>query len=86
MRKGALLLAVLFAASLPSVADAAKAKRTRAQAAPVAAEPDPNAALKLVLTEGIPGFIIPTPLLPIWFQHQEQQKQAVAPARRRARR
>jgi hypothetical protein len=87
MRKGALLLAVLFAASLPSVADAAKAKRSKAKAAPVAAEADPNAALKLVLTEGLPGFIVPTPLKPIWFQHVEEQKKAAAPpARRRARR
>jgi hypothetical protein len=89
MRKGALLLAVLFAASLPSVADAAKAKRSKAKAAPapVAAQPDPNAALKLVLTEGLPGFIVPGPLKPIWFQHVEEQKKAAAPpARQRARR
>jgi hypothetical protein len=77
MRTGALLLAVVFAASLPSVADAAKAKRARAQPA-VAAEPDPNAAGRLVLTEGLPGLLMPTVLKPIWFHHQDEQKKAAA--------
>jgi hypothetical protein len=87
MRKGAFLLAVLFAASLPTVADAARAKRAKAKPAAAAAEVDPNAAGKLVLTEGLPGLLMPTVLKPIWFSHQEQQKQAAAPAKRkRARR
>lgn len=88
MRKGALLLALLFAASLPSVADAAKAKRTKAKAAPApaAAQADPDAALKLVLTEGLPGFLLPTPLLPLWFEHRAAEKKATQPEGRRARR
>jgi hypothetical protein len=78
MRKSALLLAVLFAASVPSVADAAKAKRAKAKPA-AAAEVDPNAAGKLVLTEGLPGLLMPTVLKPIWFSHVDEQKKAAAP-------
>lgn len=84
MRKSALLLAVVFAASVPSVADAAKAKRAKAK--PVAAaEVDPNAAGKLVLTEGLPGLLMPTALKPIWFSHTDQQKKAAAPAKSKRR-
>jgi hypothetical protein len=87
MRKSALLLAVLFAASVPSVADAAKAKRAKAKPAAAAAQADPNAAGKLALTEGLPGLLMPTVLKPFWFQHVEQQKKAAAPAKgKRARR
>jgi hypothetical protein len=79
MRNCALLLAVVFAASLPSVADAAKAKRTKAQPAVAAQEVDPNAAGKLVLTEGLPGLLMPTVLKPFWFSYQDEQKKAAAP-------
>ena len=72
MRKSALLLAVVFAASLPSVADAAKAKRAKAK--PAAEEVDPNAAGKLVLTEGLPGLLMPTVAKPLWFHYQDEQK------------
>jgi hypothetical protein len=77
MRTIALLLAVLFAASVPSVADAAKAKRAKAKPA-VAAELDPNAAGKLVLTEGLPGLLVPTVAKPLWFSYQDDQKKAAA--------
>ena len=81
MRKSVLLLTVLFAASVPSVADAAKAKRAKAKpAATVEKEVDPNAAGKLVLTEGLPGLLMPTALKPLWFHYREQQKQEAAAA------
>jgi hypothetical protein len=79
MRKSALLLAVVFAASLPSVADAAKAKRAKAK--PAAEEVDPNAAGKLVLTEGLPGLLMPTVLKPLWFSYQDDQKKVAEPKR-----
>jgi hypothetical protein len=82
MRQAALLLAILFAASVPTVADAAKAKRVQ----PVAAkQADPNAAGKLVLTEGLPGLVMPVALQPLWFSYKNQQaKPAAAPKRKRA--
>jgi hypothetical protein len=84
MRICALLLAVVFAASLPSVADAAKAKRSKAKPVAVAAQQaDPNAAGMLVLTEGLPGLLMPTVLKPVWFHHQDQQKAAAAAAKGR---
>ncbi len=76
MRKCALLLAVVFAASLPSVADAAKTKRAKAKPAAAAEQADPDAAGKLVLTEGLPGMLMPTVLKPVWFSHQDEQKRA----------
>lgn len=85
MRTCALLLAVVFAASLPSVADAAKAKRAKAKPAAAAQEVDPNAAGRLVLTEGLPGFLVPTVLKPLWFSHQDEQKAAAAKKAKRAR-
>jgi hypothetical protein len=82
MRKGALLLALLFAASLPSVADAAK--RAKAKPAAAAEQADPNAAGKLVLTEGLPGLLMPTVAKPLWFSYREQQKAAAKKGKRRA--
>jgi hypothetical protein len=82
MRKAALLLAILFAASVPTVADAAKAKRAKAK--PVAAaQADSDAALKLVLSEGLLGFVLPAPLAAAWIH---EQRKAAAPQGRRARR
>ncbi len=66
---------------MPSVADAAKAKRAKAKPAAAAAQADPNAAGTLVLTEGLPGLLMPTVLKPIWFNHVDEQKKAAAPAK-----
>jgi hypothetical protein len=85
MRTGALLLAILFAASIPTVAEAAKAKRVKAKPA-AAGQADPDAALKLVVFEGLPGFLLPAPLMPLWLQHVEQQKKAAGPRGKRVRR
>jgi hypothetical protein len=56
MRKGALLLAILMAASAPTSAFAAK-KKTMAKPAPVAA--DPNASGKRFVTDAVGQIFVP---------------------------
>ncbi|HVY59806.1 MAG TPA: hypothetical protein VHA77_18285 [Xanthobacteraceae bacterium] len=70
MRKGALLLAFLLAASGPAIAATKKSKDTKAKPAP-AEEVDLNANTKKLLRDGWP-LILPTSLQVLYFStHQE---------------
>lgn len=78
MRTGALWLALLMTALLPSTADAAKAKRGKAKPAAVAAAVDPNEAGRRVLMDGLP-LVMPSAVM-LYMLHQKEMEAKAAAA------